>query len=684
MHPLNNGSQDTQRPANKPSVGSPGYFTESGENNVPSYPGADWFNNVIDEFMSALDLADCNFDPLKYDNLANAIRTIASNVSASFESVSKMIDLDSTSGAKIKLSPGVPYHLSSYFTGELKGGGTFIYSPTIPKNFHDGGMIISPTVPFNGQHNSLPNFLDGIGEEDPDGLGVFVRILGDYETPEMYGALRDGISDDIYSIVKCDATCPSRHIKYTSGVYAIGAHPDHPQGFSPVRDRTTHEGVGFSWTSETGLTVWKYIGPVNDVFAVLKLSRGDIGADVSTSRNYNVKHLKLDANARAGFGLYENYASNDSFAENIVVINSRYRAVHVVKSWYNNMKDVVAYNNYGSGMSFGIPLDDLIPGTTEMLDVNGFGIVNPRAHSNGRQLPDESLTDWQNRRFDESAGRIANWGIGIGFVHGYIQKNPASEYNYGPGIYRTNALGSDTRGLVSESGYVERNCNQAIMDGTATDYWGFWHDGDNSSTRGELVIGLWFNPTLSASASRVKIAGTPKSSNPNELISFVKCPNISIPDPEHDQFGNDSDSGGLNMPNPYSYAYQCMGVSSTALTLRDARDGTSFAFGMMRYDNSPSSDNLKAFEFLPRSNAADVGLRVARNETTPGDDNQSTSGSAARRWTQVYAVNGTINTSDRNEKTGFKVLPESFVDVLCDIANSIQLWKWKESVEEKR
>ncbi|RTZ20412.1 SGNH/GDSL hydrolase family protein, partial [Vibrio penaeicida] len=56
MHPLQNGSQVTERPANKPVSGLPGYFTESGENNVPSYPGADWFNHVIDEFLNVLSL----------------------------------------------------------------------------------------------------------------------------------------------------------------------------------------------------------------------------------------------------------------------------------------------------------------------------------------------------------------------------------------------------------------------------------------------------------------------------------------------------------------------------------------------------------------------------------------------------------------------------------------------------
>lgn len=80
MHPLQNGSQVTERPANKPVSGLPGYFTESGENNVPSYPGADWFNNVIDEFLNALDQQGVSFDPDSDDNLSKCFSTVTKTI----------------------------------------------------------------------------------------------------------------------------------------------------------------------------------------------------------------------------------------------------------------------------------------------------------------------------------------------------------------------------------------------------------------------------------------------------------------------------------------------------------------------------------------------------------------------------------------------------------------------------
>ncbi|MBV7315438.1 hypothetical protein [Shewanella sp. NIFS-20-20] len=95
MHPLQNGSQAEQRPASKPLTGLAGWFTESGENNVPSYPGADWFNHVIAEFQNALAETGVEFDPENDDHLAQAF--INGNLSSS----------DSASLSRLKQKYGI-------------------------------------------------------------------------------------------------------------------------------------------------------------------------------------------------------------------------------------------------------------------------------------------------------------------------------------------------------------------------------------------------------------------------------------------------------------------------------------------------------------------------------------------------------------------------------------------------
>ncbi|MEZ8655677.1 sialate O-acetylesterase [Vibrio splendidus] len=78
MHPLQNGSQDTTRPPKKPLTGPAGWFTESGDNNVPSYPGADWFNHVIAEFQNMLDGQGLEFDPDSDLNFDKALKRVES------------------------------------------------------------------------------------------------------------------------------------------------------------------------------------------------------------------------------------------------------------------------------------------------------------------------------------------------------------------------------------------------------------------------------------------------------------------------------------------------------------------------------------------------------------------------------------------------------------------------------
>ncbi|EKL9959487.1 SGNH/GDSL hydrolase family protein [Vibrio parahaemolyticus] len=90
MHPLRNGSQQVERPARKPFEGLAGYFTESGENNIPSFPGADWFNDNIDEFLNLLNYAGVEFDPEKTDHFVKAFESIKSSFPNVMSSVSDL------------------------------------------------------------------------------------------------------------------------------------------------------------------------------------------------------------------------------------------------------------------------------------------------------------------------------------------------------------------------------------------------------------------------------------------------------------------------------------------------------------------------------------------------------------------------------------------------------------------
>lgn len=71
------------------------------------------------------------------------------------------------------------------------GGGRVFFDPLMPKSSHNGGTVFSPTVPWNGNRNTLPAYLARTGETDPDGLGCWVRRERPYYLITMFGAIGD-------------------------------------------------------------------------------------------------------------------------------------------------------------------------------------------------------------------------------------------------------------------------------------------------------------------------------------------------------------------------------------------------------------------------------------------------------------------------------------------------------------
>lgn len=76
-----------------------------------------------------------------------------------------------------------------------QGGGDFVFKSGVAKSLHDGANIISPTVPTVSS-GSLSNFLSGVGETDPSGLGCFVRLDQQKIDITAFGAKLDGAFDD--------------------------------------------------------------------------------------------------------------------------------------------------------------------------------------------------------------------------------------------------------------------------------------------------------------------------------------------------------------------------------------------------------------------------------------------------------------------------------------------------------
>ncbi|AEI91224.1 gp24 [Escherichia phage phiEB49] len=96
-------------------------------------------------------------------------------------------------------------NVKSYISGSNSGGGVFYWSETTPKSRHNGVTVFSPTVPFDGTHSGIADFISASGESDPSGLGCWVRITSGFDEIHTEWAGHDvsGINTSNASVMKC-------------------------------------------------------------------------------------------------------------------------------------------------------------------------------------------------------------------------------------------------------------------------------------------------------------------------------------------------------------------------------------------------------------------------------------------------------------------------------------------------
>ena len=98
--------------------------------------------------------------------------------------------------------------------------------------------------------------------------------------------------------------------------------------------------------------------------------------------------------------------------------------------------------------------------------------------------------------------------------------------------------------------------------------------------------------------------------------------------------------------------------------------------------------NLGAYMYLASKGAGSRGVKITDNfipADTSGNNNDNAMdlGGASVRWDDVYATNGTIQTSDVNEKQDVAELDEAEKRVATAAKGLIRKFRWISSVEEK-
>ena len=98
--------------------------------------------------------------------------------------------------------------------------------------------------------------------------------------------------------------------------------------------------------------------------------------------------------------------------------------------------------------------------------------------------------------------------------------------------------------------------------------------------------------------------------------------------------------------------------------------------------------NSGNYMYLASTGPSAQGVKITNNfipATTSGanNDNAMDLGGASVRWDDVYATNGTIQTSDANEKQDIDVLSDAEQRVAVAAKGLLRKFRWKSAVEEK-
>lgn len=156
--------------------------------------------------------------------------------------------------------------------------------------------------------------------------------------------------------------------------------------------------------------------------------------------------------------------------------------------------------------------------------------------------------------------------------------------------------------------------------------------------------------------------------------------------PPADFWSSGNDARGLFLP--YGY-FGTNGSFGHGLWYNGYRGASAWMSQGVNGSNVGAGVELTATGIFFRLEDAPAGLspairfRVDASSADPGNDNAMSSGSASRRWTQVYAASGTINTSDARDKEIAGDLSDAEKRAARRLLAAVRKFRWKDSVSRK-
>lgn len=139
-----------------------------------------------------------NFTPVSSDDILRQDLGNAADVDMGAALVARGAVRVSSIVELLSLTPdeSQTYLLDGFHTGSSAGGSPIRWNPSRLKSEHNGGTIISNTVPWSGAFATLADFLNGVGETSPSGSGCYERTVTKYIEAEWFGVKSNDVATD--------------------------------------------------------------------------------------------------------------------------------------------------------------------------------------------------------------------------------------------------------------------------------------------------------------------------------------------------------------------------------------------------------------------------------------------------------------------------------------------------------
>lgn len=559
-------------------------------------------------------------------------------------------------------------HVVSYHPDQEVGGGLFYFDSSRPKSEHNGGTVISWTVPWDGQQAALANFLDGVGETDPSGTGCWIRPFdGRGVYAEWFGVVGDN-GDETPGLLKAKQlvdTAPNRYLYLPARLVTVTL--DEPLIFA--NDGSGMFGTGadpyiYSENEQNVSGLKIFGGPVgeNHRAAIVFDGKGQCGgnfilvpgADPILTPSLKGWYWPLDTCTYSGeFSRIRTRRFEGS--------HRLYNSVTFPTQEANHNKfEMIECYGIEKGLLLGV---NPVPGATQVAFNENTWIgcryrgrihclymyrnSTPKAYGNVfincifQENPMPGTGDFE--MFKADGGQVE----GVTFINGRFESAGAS--NRQRPVINLNGLSS--RGLCN---FIGTYITVAI---TIID------DNNIMRTMGTVKNTNWVTKDLEMNSLIARGTTEMKNSlNPSNAIRWTGKGDTTTPTRQW-----------LETPN-IADGYTSAGYGGKF------RKGTSWSENLIEF--ASSTGGVRETKMWVDGVAVTRTMLAGSNKYfVPASDADIQLGAADARWSELYAATNVINTSDRNEKQDIEEIPDAVLDAWGDI--QYRKFRFKDAVAKK-